>query len=117
MSEEPISWDRLKTRRPTDADRDALRTEWVDRALEVRRNGWDAYRSEWSSGDLAGVAYLLGDTAMLEELEEYEGSVLTRFAGNLYGFNGARKDIEAGLVGTQAWVATVQKELNGRGSA
>ncbi|MGW2666295.1 hypothetical protein ACWCW7_35530 [Nocardia tengchongensis] len=105
---ERISWDHLKTRQPTDADRAALRTALVARALEVKQHGWAPYRDAWTSGELADVAYLLQDTAMLEELEEHEGSVLTRYAGNLYGFNGARKDIAAGLVGTQEWFAAAR---------
>ncbi|QLY28475.1 hypothetical protein [Nocardia huaxiensis] len=108
---ERVNWDHLKSRQPTDTDRDALRTELVDRALAVRQNGWDAYRSEWLAGDLAAVAYLLDDAEMLAELEEPEGSVLTRYAGNLYGFNGARKDIAAGLVGTQDWFAKARADL------
>ncbi|MFD0000212.1 hypothetical protein [Nocardia sp. NPDC127526] len=114
---EPVSWKHLRTRTPSDGDRDALRAELVERAVAVREKGWEAYRSEWSTGELAGVAYLLADAAMLEELEEHEGSVLTRFAGELYGFNGARKDIAAGLVGTQAWFETARTALAARGGA
>ncbi|WP_433560730.1 hypothetical protein ACQP1O_24010 [Nocardia sp. CA-151230] len=113
---ERINWDHLKTRQPTDAERDALRADLVERALAVRQNGWDDYRSVWSSGEVAGVAYLLQEGDLLEELDEHEGSVLTRFAGDLYGFKGARKDIEAGLVGTQAWFATARAELDARSS-
>ncbi|MGV9666194.1 hypothetical protein ACWDUL_28005 [Nocardia niigatensis] len=115
MSDEaPINWDHLKTRRPTDADRIALRAALVERALAVKQHGWDDYRNAWTPGEVAGVAYLLQDTALLEELEEHEGSVLTRFAGDLYGFQGARKEIESGLVDTQAWFAAARKELNAR---
>lgn len=114
MPDEPISWDHLKKREPTQADRDALRAELVDRAVTVRRDGWADHRDTWTAGDAAGVAYLLGDTAVLEELEEPEGSVLTRYAGSLYGFNGARKDITAGLVGTQAWFDSARKDLDSR---
>lgn len=110
----PVSWDHLESRQPTDADRLALRKALVERALAVREHGWEDYRSTWSNGEIADVAYLLGETALLEELEEHEGSVLTRYAGNLYGFNGARKDIAAGLVGTQAWFTAARKELDSR---
>ncbi|NNH68835.1 hypothetical protein HLB23_02915 [Nocardia uniformis] len=112
----PISWEHLKSRQPTDADRAALRADLVERALAVKQHGWDDYRTAWSSGEVADVAYLLHDVALLEELEEHEGSVLTRFAGNLYGFNGARKDIAAGLVGTQEWLAAARAELAARSS-
>ncbi|MEV6067500.1 hypothetical protein AB0L82_13180 [Nocardia sp. NPDC052001] len=107
----PISWDHLKSRQPTDADRAALQTELVTRARAVRQDGWADHRTEWSPSEVAGVAYLLQDTEVLEELGEQEGSVLTVFAGNLYGFNGARKDIEAGLVGTQAWFDAARAAL------
>ncbi|WP_067563726.1 hypothetical protein [Nocardia acidivorans] len=111
---EPVSWDHLKSRQPSEADRKALQHELVERAAAVRKESWDEYREVWSSGDIAGVAYLLDDTDMLDELGEQEGSVLTVFAGNLYGFTGARKDIEAGLVGTQAWFAEARKQLAAR---
>lgn len=111
---EPINWDHLKSREPSDADRVALRTALVERALAVKEHGWDDYRTVWSLGEVADVAYLLNDTELLEELDEHEGSVLTRYAGNLYGFNGARKDIAAGLVDTQAWFAAARAELDAR---
>ncbi|MGW4535727.1 hypothetical protein ACWEOI_32705 [Nocardia sp. NPDC004340] len=111
---ERINWDHLKSRQPTDADRSALQTALVDRALAVKQHGWDDYRDTWTSTELADVAYLLQDTAVLEELDEPEGSVLTRYAGNLYGFNGARKDIAAGLVGTQEWFTAARKALAAR---
>ncbi|GAB2564896.1 hypothetical protein GCM10027167_85070 [Nocardia heshunensis] len=107
----PVSWDHLKPRQPTDAERDALQTELLERARAVREHGWDPYREEWTPGEQAAVAYLLGDTAVLEELEEPEGSILTRFAGDLYGFQGARKEIASGLVGTQAWFAAARTRL------
>lgn len=107
----PVSWDHLKPRQPTDAERDALQTELLARARAVREQGWDPFREVWTPGEMAAVAYLLGDTAVLEELEEHEGSILTRFAGDLYGFQGARKEIASGLVGTQAWFATARTRL------
>lgn len=109
-----VSWKHLKTRVPDDADRAALRAVLVERALAVRERGWDVCRAEWSPGEVADVAYLLNDSAVLDEVEEHEGSVLTRYAGNLYGFNGARKDIAAGLVGTQEWFAATRAELASR---
>ncbi|WP_067537412.1 hypothetical protein [Nocardia crassostreae] len=112
---ERVSWEHLKTRVPSEAEREALRVELVGRALAVARDGWEAHRGEWSDGEVAGVALLLGEAGVLEEVEEVEGSVLTRFAGQLYGFHGARKDIEAGLVGTQACFAAARAEVDTRG--
>lgn len=104
-----ISWG--KPRKPTDADRDALREDLLTRARAVRADGWDTHRPEWTAGQVAAVAYLLGDLDVLTELEESEGTVLSRYAAELFGFHGGRKDIEAGLVGTQAWFDTVRKAL------
>ncbi|MEU0545756.1 hypothetical protein [Nocardia sp. NPDC005978] len=114
MGAEPVSWEHLKSREPGEGERAALRAKLVERALAVRERGWEAFRGEWTPGEIADVAYLLGDGAVLEEVEEHEGSVLTRYAGNLYGFNGARKDIAAGLVGTQKWFADTRAELGDR---
>ncbi|MFI9504141.1 hypothetical protein [Nocardia sp. NPDC052566] len=110
-----ISWDHLKPRRPSDAERAARQAELVERALAVRLHGWDEYRDVWSSGEVAAVAYLLGDTGLMESLDEHEGSILTRFAGDLYGFQGARKEIESGLLETQAWFAAARAKLAARG--
>jgi hypothetical protein len=108
----PVSWDHLGARQPTAAERAALQAELVERGRAVRQHGWDAYRESWTPGECAAVAYLLDDTAVLEELEEHEGSILTRFAGDLYGFQGARKEIASGLVKTQAWVSDARARLS-----
>ncbi|MEC3956558.1 hypothetical protein VMT65_26225 [Nocardia sp. CDC153] len=110
----PVSWDHLKSRQPTATERDALQAQLVERGRAVARDGWDAHRESWTPGECAAVAYLLEDTAVLEELEEHEGSILTRFAGELYGFQGARKEIASGLVDTQAWFAAARAQLKGR---
>ncbi|MVU78580.1 hypothetical protein GPX89_15150 [Nocardia sp. ET3-3] len=112
MSDTPrVSWDHLKARQPSETERAALQTDLVERGRAVRQNGWDAYRESWTAGECAAVAYLLGDRAVLEELDEPEGSILTRFAGELYGFQGARKEIASGLVDTQAWFAAARDRL------
>lgn len=104
-----ITWG--KPRHPTDADRDALREDLLTKARAVRSEGWANYRTEWSAGQVAVVAYALGDADVLAECEENEGMVLSRYAADLFGFIKGRKDIEAGLVGTQAWFDTVRKAL------
>ncbi|MFE7799594.1 hypothetical protein [Nocardia sp. NPDC057440] len=110
-AEKPITWEALKAQQPGDAERDALRTSLIGRTRMVQRNGWDDYRHVWSSGEVAGVAYLLDDAALLDELDETEGTVLSRFAGELFGFKGAGKDIKAGLPATQAWFAAARAHL------
>jgi hypothetical protein len=109
--ERPISWKARRAAQPSDAERDALQTSLVGRTRTVQQNGWDDYRDAWSSGEVAGVAYLLGDTVLLAELDETEGTVLSRFAGDLFGFHGASKDIKAGLPATQAWFAAARARL------
>lgn len=98
-------------RHPTDADRDALREDLLTRARAVRGGGWAHYRTEWTAGQVAVVAYVLGDAEVLAEFEENEGTVLSRYAADLFGFIKGRKDIEAGLVDTQAWFDTVRAAL------
>ena len=77
----------------------------------MRGDGWANYRTEWPAGQVAVIAYVLGDAEVLAELEENEGTVLSRFAADLFGFVGGRKDNEKGLVDTQAWFDTVRKAL------
>ncbi|MFD4429830.1 hypothetical protein [Nocardia sp. NPDC058497] len=71
-----ITWG--KPRKPSDADRDALRADLLAKARTVRADGWAAHRDEWTNGEAAVVAYVLGDTEVLTELEENEGTVLCR---------------------------------------
>ncbi|RMI32942.1 hypothetical protein [Nocardia stercoris] len=104
-----ISWG--KPRRPSDEDRAALRAELLAQARAVRDQGWSGPRAEWPAGRAAVVAYLLDDADVLAELQETEHTVLSRFAADLYGFAGGRKDNEKGLVDTQAWFAAVRSDL------
>ncbi|MFE3541734.1 hypothetical protein ACFXK0_02045 [Nocardia sp. NPDC059177] len=104
-----ITWG--KPRRPTDADRAALRDDLLTKARAVRADGWAPHRTTWPTGQTAVVAYLLGDTEILTDLEENDATVLSRFAADLFGFAGGRKDNEKGLVETQAWFDTVRKAL------
>ncbi|TCJ99557.1 hypothetical protein [Nocardia alba] len=104
-----ITWG--KPRHPTDADRDALRQDLLAKARAVRVDGWTNHRTEWSPGQVAVVAYVLDDAEVLADLEENESTILSRYAADLFGFAGGRKDNEKGLVDTQAWFAAVRKAL------
>ncbi|MET9215331.1 MULTISPECIES: hypothetical protein [unclassified Nocardia] len=104
-----ITWG--KPRRPSDADRDALRADLLTKARAVRADGWAEHRATWPAGQVAVVAYLLGDTDLLTELDETDTTVLSRYAADLFGFVGGRKDNEKGLVDTQAWFDSVRKAL------
>jgi YD repeat-containing protein len=100
------------SRRPSEAERAARRIDLVARAEAVRRHGWDDYRYTWSSGEVAGVAYLLGDTTVLAELNETDETALRRYAYDLYGNSGGREDTAAGLTRTRDWFATARAELH-----
>ncbi|WP_446226061.1 hypothetical protein ACTWPB_13970 [Nocardia sp. IBHARD005] len=107
-----ITWG--KPRQPTDADRAALREDLLAKARAVRADGWANYRAEWPAGQVAVVAYVLDDADVLADLEENESTVLSRYAADLFGFTGGRKDNENGLVNTQSWFATTRKALADR---
>lgn len=97
---------------PNDVDRERIRTDLVSRARSVRRNGWDDYLYVWSSGEVAGTAYLLQDNATLRELNETEDSVLSRFAYDLYGIAGGAKERAADWAATRAWFTAARNELS-----
>jgi hypothetical protein len=48
--------------RPPDAYRDGRRVDLINRARLVRAHGWDDDRAVWSTGEVLGVAALLGIT-------------------------------------------------------
>ncbi|MGW0440936.1 hypothetical protein ACWDYD_20495, partial [Nocardia sp. NPDC003054] len=77
----------------------------------IFRPGGPAPRPPGPAGQVAVVAYLLGDTDLLTELDETDTTVLSRYAADLFGFVGGRKDNEKGLVDTQAWFDSVRKAL------
>lgn len=45
---------------PTDEDRASRCADLLNRAALVRANGWDRYRAVWSTGEVVGVAALVG---------------------------------------------------------
>lgn len=108
---EPITWAELKAHRPSDAERDARAADLVRRARAVRRDGWEDYRHVWSSGEVAGVAYLIGDQAVLADASETEESVLSRYAGDLFGIEGGAADTAAGSPATLLWFDAAYRQL------
>jgi hypothetical protein len=73
---------------PTDEDRARLRSDLLSRAALVRTNGWEPYRGVWSTGELIGVAALLGADRELAALGETLQSAWSRWAFDLWGLRG-----------------------------
>ena len=83
----------------------------VERARLVQRDGWDEYRYVWSSGEVAGVAYLLADEQVLNDTQETTESVLRRYAYDLYGIGGGQEDQANGFRETRLWFTQAHDEL------
>jgi hypothetical protein len=109
---EPTPFDRLIDG-PGDTGRERMRADLIRRARIVRVDGWEHYRHVWSSGETAGVAYLLDDDAMMSELAETATSVLGRWAYNLYGMFVGGEDEAADYPETRAWFAEARDRLGG----
>lgn len=97
---------------PDDAGRAQIRKDLVRRARTVRRHGWDDYQYVWSSGEVAGVAYLLQDDAFMGEISETDETVLSRYAYDLFGLRGGNQERSAGWTETRAWFETARAELD-----
>ena len=89
--------------RPTDADRDQRRAELLRRAELVRARGWDDYRAVWSTGEVVGVAALLGDHDILAEQDETLQSVWARRAFDLWALIDGQADVDDNCKQTRRW--------------
>ena len=89
--------------RPTEADRDRRRSDLLDRARLVRARGWNDYRAVWSTGEVVGVAALLGDHDMLGELDETLQSAWARWAFDLWGLTDGQLDVDDNCTRTRRW--------------
>jgi hypothetical protein len=95
----------------SEAEQDRMRTNLVSRARTVRAHGWGDYRTIWSSGEIAGVAYLLEDKAMMRSSWEDEESVLSRYSGDLFGVRGCKAEQANGYPDTRKWFDKARAEL------
>lgn len=86
---------------PTDDDRARLRADLLARAGQVRATGWEPYHGLWSTGEVIGVALLLGDHAELAALGETVQSALERWAFDLWGLDGGQADVDDGCEETR----------------
>lgn len=94
---------------PPNRDQLARRADdLIRRGRLVRRDGWNGYRHRWSSGEVMGVALVLGDDAEIRRCGETRISVMERWAFHLWGLTGGQSDVEAGLPRTRAWFASIR---------
>jgi len=89
--------------RPTDAERERLPDDLLHRAELVRTRGWNDYRAVWSTGEVVGVAALLGDNDILGELGETLQSVWARWAFDLWGLTDGQADVDDNCKQTRRW--------------
>lgn len=88
---------------PSAEDRARLRADLLRRAALARANGWDAYRGVWSTGEVIGVAALLGAHAELTALGETVQSTWERWAFDLWGLARGQADVDNGCEDTREW--------------
>jgi hypothetical protein len=89
--------------RPTDAERPRRRGDLLHRARLVRAHGWNDYRAVWSTGEVGGVAALLGDDGILGELGKTLQSVWARWAFDLWGVTDGQADVNDNCKQTRRW--------------
>ncbi|AAS03168.1 hypothetical protein PICSAR240_00699 [Mycobacterium avium subsp. paratuberculosis] len=99
---------------PTDDDRARLRADLLARAGQVRATGWEPYHGLWSTGEVIGVALLLGDHAELAALGETVQSALERWAFDLWGLDGGQADVDDGCEETREWFLDAAYEFGGQ---
>lgn len=88
---------------PTDQDRARLRAGLLGRAALVRANGWAPYRGLWSTGELIGVAALLGEHGELAGCGETLESTWQRWAFDLWGLDEGQDDVDNDCAVTRQW--------------
>lgn len=107
----PRSLAELLTRQPSDAERQHRANDLIGRARLVRAHGWDAYRYTWSTGEVAGVAMILDDNAILHDVAEDESAALSTWSANLWGIAGGEADSENGYERTRCWLSELRVAL------
>lgn len=99
---------------PTDEDRVRLRADLFSRAALVRANGWKPYRALWSTGEVIGVAALLGEHGELAALDETVQSAWERWAFDLWGMGRGQADVDNGCEATRRWFLAAAYEFAGQ---
>ncbi|OBK02807.1 hypothetical protein A5637_16260 [Mycolicibacterium fortuitum] len=83
---------------PSSEDRDRRAAGLRERAVLVRRDGWEPYENVWSSGEVAGVRAVLGEPGALDAAVE-------QWAPTLWGAAAAEADERTGYRSTRKWFA------------
>ena len=98
--------------RQPDVDRDRRRADLINRARLVRAHGWDDYRAVWSSGEVVGVAALLGgDHDIHEEFDESLQRVWARWAFDLWGLGDGQADVDDNRRQSRRWFIDTARTL------
>ena len=97
--------------RPTDDERERRRGDLLHRAELVRTHGWDDYGAVWSTGEVVGVAALLGDHDILGGLDETLQSVWARWAFDLWGLTDGQADVDDNCKMTRRWFIETARGL------
>lgn len=98
---------------PKDEDRARFRADLLSRAAQVQANGWEPYRGLWSTGEVVGVAALLGEHAELAALGETVQSAWERWAFQLWGLDRGQADVDNGCEATREWFLDAAYEFAG----
>ncbi|GAT03726.1 putative uncharacterized protein [Mycolicibacterium fortuitum subsp. acetamidolyticum] len=88
---------------PSSEDRDRRAADLRERAALVRRDGWEQYENTWSSGEVAGVRAVLGESGALDTAVEL-------WAPTLWGAGPADADARTGYRSTRKWFAAVAQD-------
>lgn len=96
----------------TDKELEDGATGIVDRARQVRADGWGHNAKIWPKGSVHAVAYVLDDTQMIDDLDETRESILTKMAYNFYGAVGGRAEEKSGFPRTRAYFADIARRID-----
>ena len=99
---------------PTAEERARIRADLIARAIQVQVGGWAPYRTVWSTGEVIGVAALIGDRVELTAQGESLRSAWERWAFDLWGLSGGQGDVDNDCERTREWFLEAAREVGGR---
>jgi hypothetical protein len=70
------------------------------------------HQGVWSTGEVIGVAVLLGSHGELAAFGESLQSALSRWAFDLWGLDGGQADVDTGCEATRQWFLDAANELD-----